>query len=468
MIAAEDLKKIEAFRDLPPEHLQWLGEKGEELCFAPGDLIFEPGEPANHMYGVIEGGMQLRRVTRSGETFEATAGEITGLLPYSRLKTFAGTGRAIGNTRLARFHKAIFPELLTRLPELGERLVYMMLDRVREVTKADEQRDKLASLGKLAAGLAHELNNPAGAAKRAASSLRDLREQLRSAYLRLDCRNLSSQQRGFIAHFEQHALARANEASAIPSSSLEQSDREEELNDWMQKNGVAESWQLAPMLAEAGITTDQLEDLASNIGRDAMGDTLVRCNLSLSASRLVNEIEQSVSRISDLVGAIKEYSYMDQAPEQEIDVHSGLESTLTILAYKLRKKSIRLVREYDKTLPKICAFGVELNQVWTNLIVNAAEAMSEGGELRIRTWGEWNDVLVEIRDSGPGIPPEILSNIFDPFFTTKGVGEGTGLGLDTVMRVVQKHHGQITVESEPGNTRFCVRLPKQRTAKGEQ
>jgi signal transduction histidine kinase len=461
-IERADLRKVEPFADLPDDQLQWLAEHGEELRFAAGEELFRPGDPADHMFALLEGETQLRRISEGKTTtFNIEPGEITGVLPYSRLKTFNGTGRALTPVRLLRFHKSIFPELMHRLPLLGERLISLMLDRVREITKLDEQREKLASLGKLAAGLAHELNNPAGAAKRAATSLRELREKLRSAYLRLDCRSLSTEQRSFIAKFEQRALMQANEAPAIPSSSLEQSDKEEALAGWMDAHKVAESWHLAPMLAEAGITPEHLEEVVDHVGQDALNDTLVRCNLSLTASQLVTEIEQSVTRISELVAAIKEYTYMDQAPEQEIDIHTGIESTLTILAYKLRKKSIGVVREYERSLPKICAFGVELNQVWTNLIVNAVEAMPEGGELRIRTWGESRDLFVEIRDNGPGIAADVLPHVFEPFFTTKGIGEGTGLGLDTVMRVVRKHRGQIDVESQPGKTRFTVRLPKQ-------
>jgi signal transduction histidine kinase len=216
-------------------------------------------------------------------------------------------------------------------------------------------------------------------------------------------------------------------------------------------------------LVEAAVTIPELEALAEDVGIDALTDVLNRIHLVLLVARLVNEIELSIGRISEIVKAVKEYTYMDQASEQEIDVHDGIESTLTILAFKLRKKSIHVIREFDRSLPRICAFGAELNQVWTNLIVNAVEAMSEGGELRLRTWGEHMDIMVEVRDNGAGIPQAVQPRIFEPFFTTKGVGEGTGLGLDTVQRIVRKHRGEIQVESSAGDTRFLVRLPKQAT-----
>ncbi len=364
-------------------------------------------------------------------------------------------------THVARFNKKIFTEMMHRMPPLSERLVGLMMDRVRETAHRDEQQIKLASLGKLSAGLAHELNNPAGAAKRAAASLKEVRVQVREAYLRIDCRELSTAQRGYIAKFENTALERAAQPQATTWNSLEQADREEELQDWMDSHGVLDGYQFTGALVEAGVTIPELEGLAEKVGIDALTDVLTRIHLVLTSARLVTDIELSVSRISEIVKAVKEYTYMDQAPEQEIDIHDGIESTLTILAFKLRKKSINVVREFDRTLPKICAQGAELNQVWTNLIVNAAEAMSDGGELRIKTWGEHMDILIEVRDNGSGIPQEIQPRIFEPFFTTKGVGEGTGLGLDTVQRIVKKHRGEVRVVSVPGDTKFIVRLPKQ-------
>jgi signal transduction histidine kinase len=463
MLDTASLRKIEALSDLPEEHLKWLAEKGEDLHLETGEILAKEGDTAEHMFGLLEGEIRLRRDTNDGgaQTFDVAAGEITGLLPYSRLKTFFGTIRAITPSRVARFHKQIFPELLQRMPALGERLVGRMLDRVRETTRRDEQQEKLASLGKLAAGLAHELNNPAAAVNRAAKSLVSVREKLRAAYLRIDQRELTTAQRKLIADFEKNALERMK-APELSNNSLEQADREDLLIEWMDAHKVEESYNLASRLVESSVTPVQLDELAQQVGVDALSDVLTRIDLVLLASRLVAEIEIGATRISGLVSSIKKYTYMDQGPEQEVDVHEGIEETLTMIGFRLRKKSISVTRKYDPGLPKICASGAELNQVWTNLFTNAIDAMQDGGQLQIRTWGETRDIFIEVRDDGSGIPKEIESRIFEPFFTTKGVGEGTGLGLDTVQRIVRRHRGEISVESQPGDTRFVVRIPKQK------
>jgi signal transduction histidine kinase len=450
------LQEIPAFAGLPEEQFSWLVSQFEEVRLEAGQVFLREGDPADWLFVMLEGEVQFHRESvPDSPTFTVQAGEVSGVLPYSRLTRVGGTARAVLPVRAARLHRSFFPELLQRLPVLGQRLVSLMSDRIRETAKAEQQRDKLMALGKLSAGLAHELNNPAAAARRATASLRESLESIREASLRLFRNPLSNEQREFIVAFERKAAKYQAPPEADP---IVQSDREERITEWLEAHHVTESWKLASVLAESGVETPKLDTLSAELGEMALGDALTRITSLLTIGRLVGEIENSVTRISDLVRAIKDYSYMDQAPVQEVDVHQGIESTLTILSNRL-KRGVTVVRNYDPTLPRVCAYGGELNQVWTNLMDNAIDAMQGKGELRIRTARELDRVLVEIGDNGPGMPPEVQSRIFEPFFTTKGVGEGTGLGLDTVCRIVRKHHGEIKVESRLGDTRFQVWIP---------
>ena len=464
MSLVEDLRKNKVFGDLPEEELAWLAEQGNEVRLAPGESLFQAGAPADRLFVLFEGEFHGRR---DGELiYTARAGDVTGLLPFSRMTTFIGQGYAVVPTRLAWFPKSIFPEMLRRMPVLAGRFVGLITDRVRETTRADQQREKLASLGKLSAGLAHELNNPAAAARRAAAGMGEILATTRETNLRLNRFALTPKQREAIAQFE-HDTGHRLATSPVSLNSLEQSDREEQLAGWLESHNIPDAWKLTSVFVEAGIEARDLDSLIEQVGPEPMPEVLRRAAALLTAASLVHEVEQSTARISELVKAIKEYSYMDQAPEQEIDINAGLDSTLTILSYKIKKAGVTVQREYDRTLPRVCAWGSELNQAWTNLIDNAVDAMSGNGadsarRLSVRTALDPEGVLVEIGDTGSGIPKEIREKIYDPFFTTKGVGEGTGLCLDIVRRVMQKHRADIRLESRPGDTRFQVRLPLSR------
>jgi len=454
-ILREDLRRVGIFSDLPDDQLTWLAERMVDLRLAAGDVLARQGDPASFMTVIVEGEIQVQKEGDAGPLYIGAAGQVAGALPYSRLARYPGTARAALPTRLLMLHRDLFPEMVQQMPLLAQRLVAIMSDRIRETAKLDLQREKMAALGKLSAGLAHELNNPAAAAQRASVGLREALETVREASLRLGRHSLSPEQRELIAGFEREAWHQRSGAAADP---LAQSDREEAISAWLESRQVPDAWKVAPVLADSGVDVGKLEALAAGVGDRALGDVLKRSSSLLTVFKLTVEIETSTRRISDLVRAIKEYSYMDQAPLQDADVHQGIESTLTILGHWL-KRGVTVVRDYDPSLPRVCAYGSELNQVWTNLIDNAIGAMHGEGEIRIRTARENDCVLVEIGDNGPGIPKEIQPRIFEPFFTTKPVGEGTGLGLDTVYRIVTRHHGDIRVESKPGDTRFRVRLP---------
>ena len=450
--------KFPLFEDLSDEELGWFVDHGEVVEFAPGDQVFTEGQPAEHLQLFLSGEVQVRRPqTGVAAVFIGREGTVGGVLPFSRMTHYSGTGWAIFPTRLFRFPRVLFDELLQRIPRLGPRLIGAMTDRVREIAKADVQRDKLMALGKLSAGLAHELNNPASAARRAAETLRTALQALRMSARRVALRGLSAAQRQRIAELEDEAGKRPPDADAIDA--LTRSDAEEELASWLTARGVADAWKYAPALVDAEITPVRVEPLLDDIGADAFADVLERFANVLNVYRLADEIESATRRMSDLVRSIKEYSYMDQAPVQQIDLHAGLESTLAILAHELKVKNISVERRFAAELPPLEAYGGELNQVWTNLIDNAIDAMSDGGHLILRTSPSRDAICVEITDDGTGISDDVRKHLFEPFFTTKGVGEGTGLGLDTVYRIVQKHHGDIQVDSRPGQTRFTVRLP---------
>ena len=452
---ADLLRRIPAFAGLPDEQIAWFLSQSRDLHLNAGDTYARQGDPADAMFVLLEGEFQWRgELAGESIVLAVKSGEITGTLPFSRMKQFGLTGRAMTEARVLRFPATAFPDLVQRMPALTTHLVGLMSDRIREVTRLEQQRDRLAALGKLSAGLAHELNNPASAAKRATSQLRDLLKKVRDASHELGRRDLTAAQKSEIEKLEASLI----QMDGPPPNALTVSDLEEELDSLLRSHGQSDLWQLAADLARKNFKPETLEQLYSTLDADTARAALVRISASLEIADLLSQIEHSTSRISDLVGAIKEYTFMDQSPVQNVDVVKTLETTLTILNHKL-KHGVAVHRDYQKIPLLVNSFGSELNQVWTNLIDNAIDAMGGKGELRVHTYREDDCVVVEIGDNGPGIAPEVRPRIFEPFFTTKGVGEGTGLGLDTVQRIVRKHRGNIQVDSKPGDTRFQVRLP---------
>jgi len=455
MAENSDLLRVAVFAGLPDDQISWFIGHSEELRLKAGDAYFRQGDPADAMFVILEGQLQVRGEL-GGETvvLPIMPGDVTGVLPFSRMKQFTVGARAVTDARVLRFPSSQFPELVQKMPELAQRLVGLMSDRIRETTRREQQRDRLASLGKLSAGLAHELNNPASAAKRATSQLRDILKKIRDASHELGRRDLTAAQKSEIEKMEA-SFVQSNEA---PSDPLAISDLEDQIDSLLRSHGQNDLWQMAADLARKNVKPEALESLFATLDADTARAALVRIAASVEVATLLNEIESSTSRISDLVGAIKEYTYMDQTPVQNVDIVKSLETTLTIMNHKL-KRGVVVQRDYERIPLLVNSFGSELNQVWTNIIDNAIAAMSGNGQLRVRTYREDNCVVVEIADNGPGIPADVKPHIFEPFFTTKGVGEGTGLGLDTVQRIVKKHRGNIQVDSKPGDTRFQVWLP---------
>ena len=398
--------------------------------------------------------------------FIGRAGQMTGKLPFSRMKTYGGDGISVGPAWSLSIHESLFPEMLAAIPSMTQRCVSTLLDRVREVTRMEQQAEKLAALGKLAANLAHELNNPASAAQRSAASLfgelrqyGDQKYQLGSLCLTPE---QSTQYRDWVA------TTRASLAAYTPppasNSPLHATDREDTLLRWLESHNIPSPWTIAPALAETNITLDHLDAFAAVAPPHVLPLALATFSSSLRVERMAETVVNSTVRIFDLISAIKDYSYMDQAPIQDVDLAQSLDNTLTMFASRLEHLTVH--KDYDPTLPPVSAYGSELNQVWTSLIENALDAMTSDGSdspaegtLKLCTRLSGQMAIVEIWDSGPGISASIKSRIFEPFFTTKAPGHGLGLGLDTAQRIVSRHSGVLTAQSKPGETCFQVRLP---------
>jgi signal transduction histidine kinase len=463
MMPLNPLYQIELFEGVSDEEMAWIIANSREVWLQEGEFIFYENEPADSFYIVLEGELQVTRTVNGKQMVMGTTprgimgGEISLLNDIPSVVNSC----AIMPTRLMVFDADTFRQLVGSCPIVGKRILRTAAERMAGTMTMYAQQQKMAALGKLSAGLAHEMNNPASAARRSARTLIELLPDLQTQTLKLSALNLSDIQLRSLIAFQSDAVKAAGESS--PLSPLERSDREDTLADWLDALGVPKSWELAPTFVSAGVTIDELQALTAAAIGDHAVTLIIWLECALKAGSLLWEIEQSTERISNLVGAVKEYTYMDKSPVQDVDVHRGLENTLRVLGHKLR--NVEVIREYDLSLPIITARGGELNQVWTNLIDNAIDAAGDGGTIWLITRHENAFVMVEVADNGSGIPAEVMPQIFEPFFTTKEVGKGTGLGLDITYRIVEQHGGTIDVQSLPGRTRFIVRLPIQHTAK---
>jgi signal transduction histidine kinase len=453
---AEALDRVAPLAGLPLEDRLWLARHGQEFFAETVDVLFEEGAPADRMIIILKGEIHVRRKQSGPMTlFIGRAGQVTGLLPYSRMKASGGQGFAISPVWGLLIPKTLFPEMLKAVPAMAQRSVSILLDRVREVTRIEQQAEKLAALGKLAGNLAHELNNPASAAQRAASSLVGEIQANRNNRFKLVNLCLDQRQTQGIEAWERKVMERKPAADELGPLNL--IAREESLRQWLVPIECEEAWEVAAQLAEQGLSVADLEEL-----RTLLHDKEIRVVLGFFArylrmDRSVATLVNSSARIFDLISAVKTYSSMDRAPILEVDVPAGLDATLQML--QSRMTHVTVEREYEAGLPTISAYGGELNQVWTALIENALDALQNCGVLKLVCRLEADMILVEIWDNGPGIPPDLQDRIFEPFFTTKPPGQGLGLGLDNAMRIVRKHRGHLGVRSEPGATCFRVRLP---------
>ena len=455
------LRRVPLFSDLREGSFAWISNRGEEVRLDPGTTIATEGDAPDGFYVVLEGETEWTREVGGQEVvvIKLGAGSTFAGLILVLGAPYPTTGRAITPVRLFRLDVRSFWEMLGKFPEVLRTILAPSFGRTELKEPVSQQHASLISLGTMAAGLAHELNNPAAAVGRSAQEAREAFRESSSLAVKLGELDLSPEERAFVAGLPDEVARRAEDTPALDS--LEQGDREDEISLWLEDHGIGEAWELCSILVSAGLDTDWLEDLADHLpDESALDNVLTWLASEVNGDALLREIQQASARISELVGAVKSYSYMDKTSRKEANVQKGLDSTLVMLGHKLKKGNVRVTREYEDDLPSVCAHGSQLNQVWTNLIDNAIDAVEGDGNIKVRTRRENDTVLVEISDDGPGIPEEIQDRIFEPFFTTKDVGKGTGIGLDISYRVVVEDlGGDIRVLSEPGDTRFQVLLP---------
>jgi signal transduction histidine kinase len=457
---ADILRGVPLFKELPDDKLAWISDHGKEIQLETGARIATQGDPPDGFYVVLEGETEWTRRIGGQDAFVVKLGEGSAFAERNLVldAPYPTTGHAVTPVRLFKLDVSSFWEMLRICPEVLRGILATSVGRAELHESVSQQHAKLISLGTMAAGLAHELNNPAAAVGRSAQEAREAFRESSFRAVKLGELGMSPAERAFVAGLPDAVAERAEGTPALDS--LERSDREDEVAIWLEDHGVEEAWDLSPALVGAGLDVDWLENLADRLSnRTSLGNVLAWLASEITGDELLREIRQAAARISELVGAVKSYSHMDKASQKEADVHEGLENTLVMLGHKLKKGNVEVVRDYAEDLPRVCAHGSELNQVWTNLIDNAIDAVAGEGHIKVRTARENDRVLVEIADDGPGIPEEIRDRVFEPFFTTKDVGEGTGLGLDISYRVVEDLGGDICVLSEPGDTRFQVRLP---------
>ena len=463
-VSPATLRALFLFEYLEDDRLQWVADHGHVERYGAGVEIATEGEPAEWFYILLSGGITLSRLVR-GDDVEITRGDQPGVyagatqfyLGDQVAQVYTISVRTTADSTVLALPAADFAAMFRQWYPMATHLLQGMFVGIRNADELVGQRERLLALGKLTAGLTHELNNPAAAAGRATVALRERVAGMRHKLAVLAGSELGADELRQLTAIQEEIVKRMPSVPEL--SPLQASDREDELAGWLDDNGATSGWEIAPTLVAGGVGVDDLQRVADALDASYLDGAVRWLAYTVETETLLGEIENATGRISALVGAAKQYSQMDRSSHQPIDVHDGLNSTLIMLSRKIGDQ-VTVVKDYDSSLPKVPAYAAELNQVWTNLIDNAADAMNRSGTLTLRTARDGEQLLVEIGDTGPGIPDDMRQQIFEPFFTTKPVGEGTGLGLDVSWRiVVNRHGGSMRVISEPGNTRFQVRLP---------
>lgn len=460
-VSSSWLHSLETMKDVPDDQLQWLIDHSNHYTLAEGEYLFKPGDPIIGTHFIIEGVIKLF-FQQNGQLQELNTlqqGDISGALPFSRGVKATVAGQVVRDARIMTLPVGTYRELVSRNFELTAALVHIMTTRVRNFTSLQQQNEKMMALGKLSAGLTHELNNPAAAIVRGAQSLLQHLRLVPKNFKDVIAIRMDEKEVDLVNDLLFEILARKDKPVL---TLMERTEKEDVIRDWLDDHQVDNSGEIAENFLDYGFTCEDLKGFSEHIPPAYLSPVFNWINSNLVTERMVEDIRESSQRISELVNSVKNFTHMDQGKGKEyVDIHTGIKNTLTILHYKIKKGNVEVVESYDSTLPKVKALVGELNQVWTNLLDNALDAMEGMGaaKLIITTEKDGDFAKVTITDNGPGIPDDIKSRIFDPFFTTKEIGKGTGLGLDVVMQIVRQHQGSVKVNSAPGRTEFIVCFP---------